>query len=152
MRDAIRLLEGEFYAGRPLEQYRWLREHEPVYRDEVGRIWGVTLHEDVLAISKNPGLWSSAAGSRPYSMPLPSMIDQDDPQHKRRRNLVNRGFTPRRVQDHEPSIRSICHELVDRVQAQGRCEFVRDIAALLPMIVIGDLLGVEPADHDKLLR
>ena len=152
MREAIRLLEGEFYAARPLEQYRWLREHEPVFRDEVGRIWGVTLHEDVLAISKNPGLWSSAAGSRPYSMPLPSMIDQDDPQHKRRRNLVNRGFTPRRVQDHEPSIRSICHELVDRVQAQGRCEFVRDIAALLPMIVIGDLLGVEPADRDKLLR
>jgi len=151
-RSAIRLLEGEFYASRPLEHYRWLREHAPVFHDAVGRIFGAALHEDVLAISKTPALWSSARGSRPYSTPLPSMIDQDDPAHKRRRNLVNRGFTPRRVQDHEPAIRRICHELVDRVQARGQCEFVRELAAPLPMIVIGDLLGVEPADRDRLLR
>jgi cytochrome P450 family 142 subfamily A polypeptide 1 len=80
------------------------------------------------------------------------MINMDDPEHRRRRNLVNKGLTPRRVQDHEPKVRAICHELVDRVAPLGRCDFVRDIAGPLPMIVIGDLLGVEPEDRDMLLH
>ena len=55
--------------------------------------------------------------------------------------------------DHEPKIRAICDGLVDaRGGQRGTCDFVRDVAAPLPMIVIGDLLGVEPADRDKLLR
>jgi cytochrome P450 family 142 subfamily A polypeptide 1 len=65
---------------------------------------------------------------------------------------VNRGFTPRRVADHEPKIRAICRELIAKVLPRGRCDFVADIAAPLPMIVIGDMLGVEPEDRDRLLR
>ena len=45
---------------------------------------------------------------RPDSPAIPSMINFDGEYHKRRRNLVNRGFTPRRVADHEPKIREIC--------------------------------------------
>jgi cytochrome P450 family 142 subfamily A polypeptide 1 len=80
------------------------------------------------------------------------MINIDDPDHKRRRSLVNKGFTPRRVQDHEPKVREICRDLIHQVAARGQCDFVRDVAAPLPMIVIGDLLGIEPADRDMLLR
>jgi cytochrome P450 family 142 subfamily A polypeptide 1 len=65
---------------------------------------------------------------------------------------VNRGFTPRRVDDHEPKLRRICRDLIAAVAAQGRCDFVRDLAAPLPMIVIGDMLGVEPEDRAALLR
>ena len=57
------------------------------------------------------------------------------------------------MHDHEPKIRAICHELIDRRGAErGSCDFVHDVAAPLPMIVIGDLLGVEPEDRDMLLR
>jgi cytochrome P450 family 142 subfamily A polypeptide 1 len=80
------------------------------------------------------------------------MINMDDPDHKRRRNLVNRGFTKQRVEAHEPKIRRICRELIDAVLPKGRCDFVSEIAAPLPMIMIGDLLGVEPEDRDRLLR
>jgi cytochrome P450 family 142 subfamily A polypeptide 1 len=80
------------------------------------------------------------------------MINLDDPLHRQRRNLVNRGFTPRRVADHEPRIRAVCKELIERVMERGACDFVHDLAAPLPMIVIGDLLGVEPEDRDLLLR
>ena len=83
---------------------------------------------------------------------IPSMINMDDPEHRRRRALVNKGLTPRRVLDHEPKVRAICHELVDRVAPLGACDFVHDLAAPLPMIVIGDLLGVPPEDRDALLR
>ncbi|HVN38413.1 MAG TPA: cytochrome P450, partial [Myxococcota bacterium] len=83
--------------------------------------------------------------------PLPHMIAMDRPAHMRRRNLVNRGFTPRRVADCEPRVREICTQILDAVVERGECDFVRDVAAPLPLIVIGDLLGVDAADHERLL-
>jgi cytochrome P450 family 142 subfamily A polypeptide 1 len=149
----IRLLDGAWYQREPLEHYRWMRERAPVYWDPQGQIWGVNLHEDVMAVSRQPELFSSAAGSRPEpGGNVPSMINMDDPEHKRRRNLVNRGFSPRRLQEHEVRIRAIVTGLIDAVAARGRCEFVREIAAPLPMIVIGDMLGVRPEDRGRLLR
>jgi cytochrome P450 family 142 subfamily A polypeptide 1 len=65
---------------------------------------------------------------------------------------VNKGFTKRRVEAHEPAIRRICGELIDGVVEKGECEFVAEIAAPLPMILIGDMLGVAPEDRDMLLR
>jgi cytochrome P450 family 142 subfamily A polypeptide 1 len=149
---AIRLLDGFFYVGEPLRHFRWMRERAPVYWDESSRLWGIALHEDVMKISKSPELFCSRMSSRPDSPPLPSMINMDDPQHKLRRALVNKGFTKRRVDDHEVKIRRIVSELIDAVCEKGRCDFVREIAAPLPMIVIGDLLGVLPEDRDRLLR
>jgi cytochrome P450 family 142 subfamily A polypeptide 1 len=148
----IRLLDGQFYVDRPHDHYRWMRRHAPVYWDESARLWGLALHEDVMAVSKNPDVFCSRMSSRPDSPPIPSMINLDDPQHRRRRNLVNKGFTPRRVEDHETKIRAICRDLIAKVAPRGECEFVREIAAPLPMIVIGDLLGVAPEDRDTLLR
>jgi cytochrome P450 family 142 subfamily A polypeptide 1 len=148
---AIRLLDGEFYAADPHPHFRWMREHAPVYRDDSG-VWGLALYDDVLSASRRPDVFCSAHSSRPDAPALPSMINMDDPGHLRRRSLVNRGFTPRRVADHEPRIRQLCGELIDRVAPRGQCDFVRDLAAPLPMIVIGELLGVAPEDRDDLLR
>ena len=80
------------------------------------------------------------------------MINLDDPQHKQRRNLVNRGFTKGRIQAEERKVRAICVELIERARAKGEFDFVREVAAPLPMIVIGDMLGVAPEDRDDLLR
>lgn len=148
----IDLLSGTFYQAGPLDAYRWMRENAPVYYDAEREIFGVTLHEDVLTVSKRSDLFCSGQSSRPDAPPIPSMINMDDPVHKRRRNLVNRGFTPRRVEEQELKVREICNALVDAVQEKGECEFVREIAAPLPMILIGDMLGVAPEDRDQLLR
>jgi cytochrome P450 family 142 subfamily A polypeptide 1 len=89
---------------------------------------------------------------RPDSPAIPSMINFDGDYHKRRRNLVNRGFTPKRVAAHEDDIRGICVGLIEGAREQGSFDFVRDVAAPLPMIVIGDMLGVAPEDRKTLLR
>jgi cytochrome P450 family 142 subfamily A polypeptide 1 len=112
-RDAIRLLDGAFYVDRPLEHFAWMRKNAPVYYDAASEIWGIATHEDVMMVSKTPDLFCSGKGSRPDSW-TPSMINMDDPEHKRRRNLVNRGFTPRRLQDDEPKVRAICTRLSPR--------------------------------------
>jgi cytochrome P450 family 142 subfamily A polypeptide 1 len=148
----IRLLDGTWYTGDVHRAFAWMRAHAPVYRDEVGQVWGVAGYEELLRVSKDPETFCSRMSSRPDAPAVASMINMDDPQHRRRRNLVNKGLTPRRVQDHEPRIRAVCNQLVDAVAARGRCDFVRDIAAPLPMAVIGDLLGVEPEDRDMLLH
>jgi len=148
----IDLLAGDFYVDDPHPRYRWMREHAPVYFDEPNGVWGVASYAAVLAVSKDPARFSSAGGIRPDSGPLPMMIDMDDPGHWSRRKLVNRGFTPRRVRDSEAAIRQVCDEILDEVCERGECDFVRDVAAPLPMIVIGDMLGVRPEDRDDLLR
>ena len=156
-RDDINFLDGQFYVD-PYEAFDWLRARAPVYWDEDSKLWGVTRHEDIMFVSKNMPIFCSGghtgkiSSSRPFSPPIPSMINMDDPVHKRRRNLVNRGFTPRMVAMQEDKIRSICVDLIDRVIERGECDFVRDIAAPLPLIVIGDMLGVKEEDRDDLLR
>src|SRR5258706_16022037 len=134
-----------------------MRDHAPAYFepdvDELGGIWGLTRHADIMSASKHPERFSSAKSSRPEPGSwIPSMINLDDPLHKRRRNLVNRGFTVRRVADHEAKLRTLCDELIDAVSERGECDFVADIARWVPMVVIGDMLGVAPEDRSMLLR
>jgi cytochrome P450 family 142 subfamily A polypeptide 1 len=83
---------------------------------------------------------------------MPMMIDTDPPEHTRRRKLVNAGFTPRRIAALEENARRVCNELIDAVVDRGGCEFVHDVAAQLPLIMIGDMLGVSPDDRGQLLR
>ena len=150
--DEIDLLDGGFYAAGPHEHFRWMRENAPVFWDARNEVWGIALHDDIQKVSRSPKRFCSGHGSRPDSPPIPSMINLDDPAHKRRRNLVNKGFTPRRVSELEPKLRRVCRELVDAVAGRGECDFVREVAAPLPMIMIGDMLGVAPEDRDALLR
>ena len=152
-RDEIKLLDGFFYADRPLEHFAWMRENAPVYYDESDGVWGISLHEDIMTVSKNPDVFCSGKSSRPEPGSwIPSMINLDDPDHKRRRNLVNRGFTPKRLLSSDSKVRRICNQLIDAVCKKGECEFVRDIAAPLPLIMIGDMLGMPQEDFETLLR
>ena len=151
---SIDLLDGDWYARDPLAHYTWMRAHQPVYHDEANDVWALTLYEDVAFASKSPRLFCSGRGMRPHMQEpiVPSMINMDDPRHRQRRALVNTGFTPRRVSELEAKVREVCGELIDGVSEKGECDFVRDIAAPLPMVMIGDMLGIRPEDRDKLLR
>lgn len=149
--DAIRLTDGRFYGDGPHENLRWMRENAPVYWDEAGQTWGITLHEDVAALSKDSATWRSSGGIRPDAPTMAYMIDMDDPEHRKRRSLVSKGFTPRRVMEREPRIREISRELLERARERGRFDFVKDVAAWLPLVVIGDMLGVEPDHREQLL-
>lgn len=151
---AVNLLDGRFYAADPHPALTWLRQNDPVYYDEANNVWGIMRHGDVRAISTNPQLFSSSAGMRPepHYEPQPMMIDMDDPAHARRRGLVNKGFTPRQVQNLEVRARHVCDYLIDTICEKGEADFVADLAAQLPLIIIGDLLGISAEDRAMLLR
>ena len=146
------LLDGDWYAGQPFADWAWMREHAPVYRDAANETWALTRHADVLLAEKDPTTFSSHRAPRPHGDHLPMMISMDDPQHRRRRDLVSRGFTPRRVRDHEATIRRICTHIIDAVAPRGECDFVWDVAAPLPLLLIADMLGFPTESYDDLLR
>ncbi len=150
--EKIDLLDGVFYADDPHPHFAWMRAHAPVYYDEKRSVWGISLHEDVMRVSKDYETFCNGQGMRPDSPPIPSMINMDAPQHMRRRSLVNRGFTPKRIHDQADKVRAICVDLIEKARARGEFDFVADVAAPLPMIMIGDMLGVDPEDRDMLLR
>ncbi len=151
-RADIDLVDGSFYVDNPREKYAWMRGNAPVYFDEKNGVWGIASYAALLAAEKDPRTFSNAGGIRPDSPPIPMMIDMDDPEHWKRRKLVNKGFTPRRVRDSEQKIRDVCDPIIDTVCERGECDFVADIAAPLPMALIGDMLGVAPEDRAELLQ
>ena len=151
-RPEVNLVDGRFYSGDMHGALRWMRQHEPLYHDQSNDLWAVTRHADIMFVSKNAATFGSRFGFRPDAPALPMMISMDRPEHMLRRNLVNRGFTPRRVQALEGRIREICTHIINAIIERGECDFVSDIAAPLPLIVIADLLGVKEEDHKSLLR
>jgi cytochrome P450 family 142 subfamily A polypeptide 1 len=74
-----------------------------------------------------------------------SMINKDDPRHQQQRKLVSRRFTPRAVLRYEERVRAVAVELVSAVARKGTAEVVADLAAPLPAMVIGEMLGFDRA-------
>ena len=148
----IDLMSGEFFGSEPFAAYAWMREHCPAYHDEGNDLWALTRYADVKAAGSDPAVFSNAGGIRPKFPPLPMMIDFDAPEHNRRRRLVSAGFTPRRVKALEDHVRAVCDDVIDAVCERGECDLVRDIAAPLPLNMIGDLLGIDRAGRPDLLR
>jgi cytochrome P450 family 142 subfamily A polypeptide 1 len=147
----IDLTDGNFFAGDSRAAYRWMRAHEPVFRDRHG-LAAAASYQAVIEAERQPELFSNAGGIRPDQPAMPMMIDMDDPAHLLRRKLVNAGFTRKRVKDKEESIGALCDALIDSVCERGECDFVRDLAAPLPMAVIGDMLGVLPEQREMFLK
>jgi cytochrome P450 family 142 subfamily A polypeptide 1 len=146
------LVSGDFWGRNPHEELAWLRAHEPVYWDEINQVWGITRYDHVREIETNPAVFSSAGGIRPDADPNPMMIEMDDPAHARRRRLVDKGFTPKHVRALTPVIEQIVDRLLDRVAGEERFDLVTDVAVWLPLIVIGDALGMDERDHPRLLE
>src|ERR1700676_2564419 len=147
----VDLADGNFYAGNARDAYRWMRANQPVFRDRNG-LAAASTYQAVVDAERAPELFSNAGGIRPDTGALPHMIDMDDPAHLLRRKLCNAGFTRKRVHDREESIGALCDALIDAVCERGECDFVADLAAPLPMAVIGDMLGVPPHQRDMFLK
>ena len=81
-----------------------------------------------------------------------NMLGSDPPQHSRLRRLVSRDFTPRRIRELEPRIREIAKDLLDKVEAKGQFDLMADIANVLPVTVIAEMLGVPPELNARFKR
>ncbi|MBZ0252105.1 MAG: cytochrome P450 [Candidatus Methylomirabilis sp.] len=163
----IDLYDQEKYArgGPPQDEFALLRREDPLHwhaKEEPGGrgYWAVTKHADIVRMSKDPATFSSYAGGtliRDYAEehlePMRLMLlNMDPPQHAKFRRLVSTGFTPRMIERLRPHVRERTTAILDRVAPRGECDFVREIAAELPLQVIGDLLGIPEEDREKIFH
>ena len=150
--ESVDLLSEHLYDEVAAEAYAWMRREAPVHHDEVNDLWAIATWDDVSAASRDSATFSNGGGSRPRIPPIPWMLDMDGIDHTRRRRVVSKAFTPRRVRAMFPAVAALCDELVDVIADRDELDIVADLAAPLPMIIIGDMLGIERDDHDMLLR
>jgi cholest-4-en-3-one 26-monooxygenase len=138
-----------------------LRHHDPVHWQEEScgpGYWAVTKYHDCVTVNREFERFSSAArGTMPFELSDDAiaqqglmMLNMDPPLHTRYRRLVNKGFTPRMVRDLEASVHMSTDAIIDRVSADGQADFVTDLSAELPLLVIAELLGVPPDDRQKM--
>ena len=153
-----------FQAGPPHELFRRLRSECPVhwsdgitdFPDEDG-FWSVTTADDVHEVSRDWQTFSSEIGGftalkdagLSLEMQQAMFIGMDPPKHDRLKALFQRGFTPKRIAEHEDAIRAITVGVLDRLQgppARDTCDLVNDIAQPVVARVIGSFMGLSPED------
>jgi cytochrome P450 len=144
----------------PYPVYRRLRDEAPLYENEQHGFYVVSRFEDVERVLLDRQRFSSAMGSAYSFMPyvisgqveIPSglFIARDAPEHTVHRGLVSRVFTPKAVAALEPEIRAFCAKVLDDALGSGEIDYARDVSQLIPMRVIGMLLGIPEGDQAAL--
>ena len=104
-------------------------------------------HEDVFTLSRNEERYCSRFGVRPKIAGDMSIITLDGEEHTRQRRLINQGFTPRRVRELIPHVRKLTNEIVDQIADRDEIDFVDDFAIHVPLIIICEMLGLDPAQR-----
>ncbi|WP_414504401.1 cytochrome P450 [Streptomyces sp. NEAU-L66] len=147
----------------PPEEYRTLREQEPVapmtFPDGAAG-WLVTQYEDVRTVLSDPRFSSKRlvlrAGADPDDAPKPPpgmFLMMDAPEHTRFRRLLTGKFTVRRMQQLTPAVERIVAEQLDAMAAaEGPVDLVQAFALPVPSLVICELLGVPYADREEFQR
>ena len=142
--------KAESFDEQMPERTKWLRQNDPVFWSEKTGCFIISRFEDVVHVSKNSDIFCSGEGVLPGRINAKiGMIDEDEPRHGEMRGLINRGFTPRMVKKWEEVFQSITDEALDVIAARGECDFVKDIAVPLPLILIAEMIGIRKEDRDR---
>jgi cholest-4-en-3-one 26-monooxygenase len=157
----INVTEREYWEdGPPYELFKRLRNECPVhwtekiseYPNEAG-YWSVTTADDIHAVSRDWQTYSSELGGVtavtdifPLELTRAMFIGMDPPKHDRIKALFQKGFTPKRIADHEEDIRAITCEVLDRLEGKETAELVYDVAQPVVARVIGSFMGIPPED------
>jgi cytochrome P450 len=146
--------------GPPHEVFAQLRSQCPVhwtsrigdYPNEAG-YWSVTRAQDVHTVSRDWRTYSSELGGVtaatdvfPIELMRAMFIGMDPPKHDRLKMLFQAGFTPKRIAAHEPAIRAIVRDVLDRLDGRDTCDLVCDVAQPIVSRVIGSFMGIPPED------
>lgn len=149
------MYDRELYAS-PYAMYRRLRDEAPLYRNEEYRFYAVSRHEDVGRVLSDRDAFISGKGGvyqiaiLDMDMPDGLFIFEDPPKHTIHRSLVSRLFTPKAIGRIEPEITTLFHRAAESLVGLSSFDFVRDFATMLPIQVIGMLLGLPEKDYASL--
>ena len=162
--DELLVTERELWSdGPPYETFARLRAECPVhwtsriseYPEEAG-FWSVTKPDDVHSVSYDWRTYSSERGGvtaltnaiMPLELIRAMFIGMDPPKHDRLKALFQRGFTPKRIAEHENAIRAITVGVLDPLARRETCDLVNEVAQPVVSRVIGSFMGIPPEDDE----
>lgn len=158
---AVADLRDPAWLTHPRDQARRLRAQGRVHRDTLG-LWLLLGHADCRAamqssrLSRDPRAGTSYASQRPFGAGSALeraaerfMIFNDPPVHTRLRRIVAAAFTPASTRDLRASVAATMQSLLDGLPGDAPFDFMRQVAQLLPIRVICDLLGIDAGDFDQ---
>lgn len=160
----IALLDPKSFAGgQPHDQFRWLRQNDPVHwhpEPNGGRgYWALTRCAEIRAVSRDHGLFSNEPTVMIEDIPENNllggdkmMLMSDPPYQTQLRRLVSGFFTPKAARALAPRIAALAKQIVDGVIDRGECDLVADVAGELPSFVIAELLGIPIEDGRELYK
>ena len=150
----------------PYTFYSRYRKEDPVHwglsaNPKLDGAWYLFRYRDVMKVMESPkfGREASKVRNDGEGAPVPKayrgfssmvsnwMVFRDPPTHTRLRTIVNKVFSAKMVENLRPAIIGIADCLLDRVHLQGEMDLVEDFAFPLPIMVIADMLGVDPKDR-----
>jgi cytochrome P450 len=154
---------GVYAEGVPHETLAAIRAHDPVHwhpwPGTRGGFWLLSRHADVVAVGKDPVLFSSQVGHIALEDREPdqlaarqSLIETDPPAHTRLRKLVSYAFTRSKVREYEGYTRAIVQDLLDRAIAQDEFDWVTEISEPVPITVLISILGLPQEDAPMLIE
>lgn len=154
-----------FKEGPPHELFQRLRDEEPVHWSPANRwpntpgFWSITRPEDIRRISLDWETFSSEVGGIDLSndeimlaFQRGAIIGMDPPRHDRLKGLFQRGFTPKRVADHEPLMRDLARRALDEIEGRQTVDLVEDFTPRMIARVIGSLVGYGPALDEHMVE
>jgi cytochrome P450 len=175
--DQLDVISARRYGeqGYPHAEWARLRRESPVHfmRPEgYDPFWAVTKHADITEVSKQPKVFRSAGRFILFPKaiapvgepdkdglvedpPLRMLVNMDPPEHRDYRKLVSGWFTPRAVTALEARLEEITRDLFDELAGDGserECDFVRDVAAIQPLRMITEILGIPREREDFVLK
>ena len=166
--EQLRVTERELWQdGPPHEVFKRLRHECPVhwtdgiseYPSEAG-FWSVTRPDDIHTVTRDWETYSSERGGvtalteaiMPLKLIQSMFIGMDPPKHDRLKALFQRGFTPKRIAEHEDEIRAITIAVLDGLEGRETCDLVFDVAQPVVSRVIGSFMGIPPEDDEPWAR
>ena len=163
LEDVLMTERDVWEHGPPHALFRRMRSECPVhwtariteYPDEAG-YWSVTRSDDLHRVSRDWETYSSERGGItaltdsiiPLELTRAMFIGMDPPKHDRLKMLFQRGFTPKRIAEHEDAIRAITGGVLDRVADRETCDLVTEVAQPVVSRVIGSFMGIPPEDDE----
>lgn len=152
----IDLLSPQFVAD-PYPFYDRLRAARPILFDPEWNLWFFSAYEDIVSLLRDRRLGRDLDEAPKPDPQTPfgwlhanSLMEKEPPDHTRLRGLVNKAFTPARVEALRPLIEQAAHRLLDEVVERGEMDLLADFAEPLPVLVIADLLGVPQEARSRL--
>jgi cytochrome P450 len=154
----LKALDAEFLDD-PYPTYQALRQYDPLHRMPDGSYF-LSRYDDCLAVYRDAATWSSDkkldfkpnfADSLLYEHHTTSLVFNDPPYHTRVRKLLAPAFTPRALAALQRRIEALVDCLLDAAAERGEIDLIADLAAAVPIQLIGDMLGI-PHDERGPLR